>query len=96
MSFFDFTKPPIREEGTTIAHDISNTATGSSLVYRASNRYPPYPAPLTIQEGDRTIVVSEWLHQLEYILQRTVPDYDELVKQFNAIKDIERSANEQG
>ena len=25
---------------------------------------------------------------IKYILQRTVPDYDEIVKQFNAIEDI--------
>jgi hypothetical protein len=85
MSSFDFTKPPVKEEGSSVT---------DSYKYKAANRYPPYPAPLTIQEGDRTIVVSEMLQQLEYILQRTVPDYDELVKQFNAIKDIERCSND--
>jgi hypothetical protein len=62
------------------------SAVVDSLVYKT--------AQLTIQEGDRSIVVAEMLLRLEYILQRTVPDYDELVKQFNAIKDIERSNNE--
>ena len=54
------------------------------------------PPPLEIREGDRIVNVGALLLQLEYILQRTVPDYDELVKQFNAIKDIERCSNEQG
>lgn len=54
------------------------------------------PPPLEIREGDRIVNVGGLLLQLEYILQRTVPDYDELVKQFNAIKDIERCSNEQG
>ena len=92
MSFFDFTKPPIKEEGTTIAHNLSGD--GGSLVYRASNRYPPYHAPLTIQKDGKIINAGELLLQLEYILQRTVPNYDELVEQFTAIKDIERSNNE--
>ena len=50
--------------------------------------------PLVIQEGDRSIVVAEMLMRLEYILQRAVPNYDELVQQFNAVKDIERSNND--
>ena len=83
-----------KAEGTTITHNLSGD--GGSVIYKASNRYPAYPAPLIIHEGDKVIVVSEVLQRLEYILQRTVPDYDELVKQFNAIKDIERCANEQG
>lgn len=89
-----FGSAPIKAEGTTIAHDLSSI--GGSVIYKASNRYPAYPAPLIIHEGDKVIVVSEVLQRLEYILQRTVPDYDELVNQFNAIKDIERCSNEQG
>lgn len=95
MSFFDFTKPPIKEEGTTIAHNLSGG--GGSVIYKATNRYAPMTSnQLTILEGDRTIVVADMLLRLEYILQRTVPDYDELVNQFNAIRDIERCSNEQG
>ena len=90
MSFFDFTKPPIKAEGTTIAHDLSSI--GDSVVYKTVGRYDP--RPLTIQEGDRSIEVADMLLRLEYILQRTVPDYDEMVNQFNAIKDIERSNND--
>jgi hypothetical protein len=66
-----------------------------SWTYKAVDRYAAVaPRQLSIQEGDRTIVVSEMLLRLEYILQRAVPNYDELVEQFNAIKDIERSNND--
>jgi hypothetical protein len=67
-----------------------------SWTYKAAGRYTDAltRSQLSIQEGDRTIVVSEMLLRLEYILQRTVPNYDELVNQFNAIKDIERSNND--
>ena len=37
---------------------------------------------------------AEALRRIEYVLARTVPNYDELVNQFNAIKDIERSNHE--
>jgi len=63
-----------------------------SYKYKAASRY--VPPPLEILEGNRNVNVGALLLQLEYILQRTVPDYDELVKQFNAIKDIERSNND--
>lgn len=79
--------------GTAIPKAEGESVT-DSWTYRARDRYPPYPPPLIIHEGDKTIVVSEVLQRLEYILQRTVPDYDELVNQFNAIKDIERSSND--
>ena len=94
MSIFDnaptksWLDVPMKAEGSAI---------GDSLVYNTSGRYPhgALARPqLTVQEGDRTIVVSEMLTRLEYILQRTVPNYDELVEQYNAIKDIERSNNE--
>lgn len=35
--------------------------------------------------------VRYMLDQIDYILQRTVLDYDELVKQYRAIKDIEEA-----
>jgi hypothetical protein len=38
--------------------------------------------------------VMAQMERLDYILQRAVPNYDELVNQFNAIKDIERSNND--
>jgi hypothetical protein len=46
-------------------------------------------APLKIQipNGDYIDVAKEIL-LMRYILQRVVPDYDEIVKQFNAIEDI--------
>lgn len=88
-----FGSAPIKAEGTTIPHNLS--ADTGSWVYTGNNRYAPMTAnQLTLQEGDRAIVVADMLLRLEYILQRTVPDYDELVKQFNAIKDIERSNND--
>lgn len=37
---------------------------------------------------------AEALRRIEYVLARTLPNYDELVNQFNAIKDIERSNHE--
>ena len=80
-----FGSAPIKAEGDSVI---------DSYTYRARDRYPPYPAPLVIHEGDKVIVVSEMLLKLEYVLQRTVPNYDELVEQFNAIRDIERSNND--
>lgn len=98
MSIFDsppsritWVEAPLKEEGTTITHDLSST--GDSVVYKMVNRYTP-PPQVSFKEGDRTIVVSEMLMRLEYILQRAVPNYDELSEQFNAIKDIQRSNNE--
>ena len=37
---------------------------------------------------------AEALARIEYVLARTVTNYDELVNQFNAIRDIERSNHE--
>ena len=92
MSIFDnaptksWLDVPIKAEGSAI---------GDSFVYNtAKARSYTAMSPLIIQEGDKTIVVSDMLMRLEYILQRTVPNYDELVEQYNAIKDIERSNNE--
>ena len=89
-----FGSAPLKEEGTTITHDLSSGSGGSgTYIYKMANRYTP-PPQLSIQEGDRTIVISEMLMRLEYVLQRTVPNYDELSKQFDAIRDIQRSNNE--
>jgi hypothetical protein len=78
---------PIKAEGSSVT---------DSYVYNTAGRYTGAitQPQLSIQEGDRTIVVSEMLMRLEYILQRAVPNYDELVEQFNAIRDIERSNND--
>ena len=38
--------------------------------------------------------VMAQMEKLDYILQRIAPNYDELVSQYNAIKDIERSNND--
>lgn len=92
MSIFDnaptksWLDVPIKAEGSAV---------GDSYTYNTPKaRSYTAMSPLTVQEGDRTIVVSEMLQRLEYILQRAVPNYDELSEQFNAIKDIERSNNE--
>jgi len=91
MSIFD--NPPIKAEGMTIAHNLSSS--GDSFVYNtAKGRNYTAMSPLIVQEGDKKIIVGEMLQRLEYILQRAVPNYDELSEQFNAIKDIERSNNE--
>lgn len=92
MSIFD--NPPIKAEGTTIAHNLSSGSGGSgTYIYKTPDRYAAM-SPLIVQEGDKKIIVGEMLQRLEYILQRTVPNYDELVEQFNAIRDIERSNND--
>jgi hypothetical protein len=77
-----FGNAPIKAEGSVITHTTAGIPRGRIMT------------PLVIQEGDRSIVVAEMLLRLEYILQRAVPNYDELVQQFNAVKDIERSNNE--
>lgn len=91
MSIFD--KAPTKVEGTTIAHNLSSS--GDSYTYNTPKaRSYTAMSPLIVQEGDRKIIVGEMLQRLEYILQRAVPNYDELSEQFNAIKDIERSNND--
>lgn len=62
-------------------------AEGSSVTdswtYKARSRYNDAMTPYG--------VLNKKLDRIEYILQRTVTDYDELVNQFNALKDIEES-----
>lgn len=82
--------------GTAIPKAEGESVT-DSWTYKMQGRYNDAitrPQQLSIQEGDRKIMVSDMLMRLEYILQRTVPNYDELVEQFNAIRDIERSNND--
>lgn len=91
MSIFD--NAPIKAEGITITQNLSS-AVGDSYTYNTPKaRSYTAMSPLIVQEGDRKIIVGEMLQRLEYILQRAVPNYDELSEQFNAIKDIERSNN---
>lgn len=84
MSIFD--NAPIKAEGSSVT---------DSYTYKMAGRYTDAISrpQLIVQEGDRKIIVGEMLQRLEYILQRAVPNYDELSEQFNAIKDIERSNN---
>ena len=91
MSIFDnpstgrsWLDAPLKAEGDSVT---------DSYTYKTVGRYPTM-SPLALQEGDRKIIVGEMLMRLEYVLQRTVPNYDELVEQFNAIRDIERSNND--
>jgi hypothetical protein len=93
MSIFDISSTgrgwldaSLKAEGDSVTDSYTyNTAKGRN--YTAMS-------PLIVQEGDKKIIVGEMLQRLEYILQRAVPNYDELSEQFNAIKDIERSNNE--
>ena len=77
-----FGSAPIKAEGTAIVYPTAKARNYTAM------------SPLIVQEGDKKIIVGEMLQRLEYILQRAVPNYDELSKQFDAIKDIERSNNE--
>ena len=80
----------------SVAVKAEGESVTDSWTYKAADRYNTAITKrnLIIQEGDRSIVVADMLLRLEYVLQRTVPDYDEIVKQFYAIKDIERSNND--
>ena len=83
MSWLDprnmFGMPEIKAEGGL----VGNNSALDTLTYNTSGRY-----------ADRYMQHAEQLERIEYILKRTVTDYDELVKQFKAIKDIERSNRE--
>lgn len=71
--------------GTAIPKAEGESVT-DSWIYKASGRYNDAMTPY----GE----AMAYIKKLEYILQRTVPNYDELVSQYNAIKDIERSNND--
>jgi hypothetical protein len=73
--------------GVTDARGIFGAVTGNSVSH--SQQVVRVEAPLVIKtpNGDSLDVAKEIL-LIRYILQRTVPDYDEIVKQFNAIEDI--------
>lgn len=81
-------EPAVKAEGEESVTD--------SWTYKAAGRYTDAVTnrDLIIREGDRSIMVADMLLRLEYVLQRTVPNYDELVEQFYAIKDIQRSNND--
>jgi hypothetical protein len=70
----------------SVAVKLEGGAVGDSYTYKAQGRYNDAMTPY----GQ----VMAQMEKLDYILQRTVPNYDELVVQFNAIKDIERSNND--
>jgi hypothetical protein len=84
----------IKATDTGVLVGAGGGSNGSYIYTTAKARSYTTMSPLIIQEGDKKIIVGEMLQRLEYILQRTVPNYDELSKQFDAIKDIERSNNE--
>lgn len=62
---------------------ISVGAVGNGTV----NTIRPVLTPL----GEKLEEVQAHIKQLDYILQRIVPNYDELVAQYRAIKDIEEA-----
>ena len=53
----------------------------------SGQQLPPSPLTVRTPNGDYIDVAKEIL-LVQYILQRTVPNYDELVTQFKAIEDI--------
>lgn len=62
------------------------TTTGNTSGMMAQ-QLPPSPLTIKTSNGDYIDVAKEIL-LIRYILQRTVPNYEELVTQFNAIEDI--------
>jgi hypothetical protein len=70
----------------SVAVKAEGESVTDSWVYKAQGRYNDAMTPY----GQ----VMAQMERLDYILQRAVPNYDELVNQFNAIKDIERSNND--
>jgi hypothetical protein len=52
-----------------------------------AQQLPPSPLTIKTSNGDYIDVAKEIL-LIRYILQRTVPNYEELVTQFKAIEDI--------
>ena len=66
---------------------IATSNNTSGAIQGAQQVTVPAPIIITTSNGDRIDVAKEIL-LIRYILQRTVPDYDEIVKQFNAIEDI--------
>ena len=62
------------------------TTTGNTSGMMAQ-QLPPSPLKIKTSNGDYIDVAKEIL-LIRYILQRTVPNYEELVTQFNALEDI--------
>ena len=87
-------KPIIKATDTGVLVGAGGGSNGSYIYTTAKARDYTAMSPLIVQEGDKKIIVGEMLMRLEYILQRAVPNYDELSEQFNAIRDIERSNND--
>lgn len=106
MSWLDprnmFGMPEIKAEGDTVLDSYQYSAQQANNLYGTSlsTALGQQGATGTIRGAysgryiDPFKEHAEALARIEYILARTVPDYDELVNQFNAIKDIERSNHE--
>ena len=84
MSKTSWTDP--RSAFGSVAVKLEGESVTDSWTYSAADRYNDAMTPY----GQ----VMAQMEKLDYILQRAVPNYDELVVQFNAIKDIERSNND--
>jgi hypothetical protein len=63
---------------------VTTTSNTSGMM---AQQLPPSPLTVRTPNGDYIDVAKEIL-LVQYILQRTVPNYDELVTQFKAIEDI--------
>jgi len=110
MSWLDprnmFGMPTIKEEGSTVldSYQYSAQQANQYSAQQANNLGASLTTALGQQgatggirgaySGRYTDPYKEQFERIEYILKRTVTDYDELVNQFNAIKDIERSNHE--
>lgn len=71
---------------------VGNGGTGGSAgnyVWHGNGNIKPQ-TPFT-PIGEKLEEVRADIKQLDYILQRIVPNYDELVAQYRAIKDIEEA-----
>lgn len=108
MSWLDprniFGMPTIKEEGSPVADSYTyasqqaannvGTSLGTALGQQAMAKTLQGAYSGRYADRDRYTQHAEQLARIEYILKRTVTDYDELVNQFNAIRDIERSNRE--
>ena len=66
---------------------VTTTSNTSGMMAQQLQQLPPSPLTIRTSNGDCIDVAKEIL-LVQYILQRTVPNYDELVTQFKAIEDI--------
>lgn len=105
MSWLDprnmFGMPTIKEEGSTVLDSYQYSAQqANNLGASLNTALGQQGATGTIRGAYAGRYVdpfkehAEALARIEYVLARTVTNYDELVNQFNAIRDIERSNHE--